>query len=184
MNFSHAVWLTVSSAVAILVAYLAWQRRRAAPVAPALFMLMLSLAFWSLTYAISWMVPSEATAAFWLKMTYVGAVSAPVAFFVSVLYFIDRYTWLTDRTYVLLMVIPVLTIFLMWTDPWHHLFFGDYPLTGRGSIYNGGPWFYINLVYLYGLLMFASILLVRAHVRSSQFYQRQTRIMLIGALLP
>ncbi len=184
MNFSHAVWLAVSSTVAILVAHLAWRRRRVAPVAPALFVLMLSLAFWSLTYAISWIVPSEAVAVFWLKMTYVGTVSAPVAFFVLVLYFIDRYTWLTDRTYILLMVIPVLTIFLMWTDPWHHLFFGDYPLTGRGSIYNGGPWFYVNLAYLYGLLMFGSILLMQAHVRSLQFYRRQTRIMLIGALLP
>jgi diguanylate cyclase (GGDEF)-like protein/PAS domain S-box-containing protein len=184
MNLTYAVWLTVSSGVATLVAYLAWQRRRAAPVAPALFILMLSLAFWSLTYAISWIIPSEAAGVFWLKLTYVGVVSAPVAFFVTVLYFIDRYTWLTDRVYVLLMVIPVLTIFLLWTDPWHHLFFGDYPLTGRGSIYNGGPWLYVNLVYLYGLLMVGSALLIRAHLRSSEFYQRQTRIMLAGALLP
>jgi diguanylate cyclase (GGDEF)-like protein/PAS domain S-box-containing protein len=184
MNLTYAVWLTVSSGVAILVAYLAWQRRQTAPIAPALFVLMMSLAFWSLTYAISWIVPSEATAVVWLKLTYVGAVSAPVAFFVAVLYFVNRYSWLTERVYVLLMVIPVLTIFLLWTDPWHHLFFGDYPLMGRGSIYNGGPWFYVNLVYLYGLLMVGSILLIRAHVHSSQFYQRQTRIMLAGALLP
>lgn len=184
MNLTYAVWLMVSSGVGFLVAYLAWQRRRTAPVAPALFMLMLSLVFWSLTYAISWIVPSETAGIFWLKLTYVGAVSAPVTFFVLALYFVDRYSWLTGRVYVLLMVIPALTIFFLWTDPWHHLFFGDYPLTGRGSIYNGGPWFYVNLVYLYALIMAGSLLLIRIHLRSSQFYQRQTRVMLAGMLLP
>ncbi|RJP48666.1 MAG: diguanylate cyclase [Anaerolineaceae bacterium] len=184
MNLTYAVWLTVSSGVGVFVAYLAWQRRQTAPAAPALFMLMLSLAFWSLTYAISWIVPSDAMGIFWLKLTYVGAVSAPVAFFVLVLYFVDRYAWLTDRVYVLLMFVPILTIFLLWTDPWHHLFFGDYPLLGRGSIYHGGPWFYVSLVYLYALIIAGSVLLIRTHLRSSQFYQRQTRVVLAGALLP
>lgn len=184
MNLFYAVWLAFSGGVAMLVAVLAWQRRKSAPVAPALFALMLSLAFWSFTYAVSWSVPSDAAGVFWLKLTYVGAVGAPVAFFVLVLYFIDRYSWLTEKVYLILMVIPVVTILLLWTDSWHHLFFGQYPPLGRGSIYHGGPWFYVNLVYLYALIVAGSVLLVRTYLRSAQFYQRQTRVVLAGVLLP
>lgn len=184
MNLSYAVWLTVSSGVAVFVAHLAWQRRRVASIASPLFVMMLSLAFWSLTYAISWLAPSEAAAVVWLKLTYVGAVSAPVAFLATVLSFTNRSGWLTRKVYALLLLIPALTIILMWTDPWHHLFFGDYPLTSRGSIYNGGPWFYVNLAYLYGLILTGCLLLIQAHFHSAQIYKRQIYIMLTGALLP
>lgn len=98
MNLSYATWLTVSGVVALLVAGSAW-KRRSAPVAPALFALMISLAFWSLTYAVSWVVPSDAAGIFWLKLTYLGAATAPLAFFVLVLYFVDRYAWLTRKAY-------------------------------------------------------------------------------------
>ncbi|MCZ2288273.1 MAG: diguanylate cyclase [Anaerolineales bacterium] len=183
MNLSYATWLTVSGVVALLVAGSAW-KRRSAPVAPALFALMISLAFWSLTYAVSWVVPSDAAGIFWLKLTYLGAATAPLAFFVLVLYFVDRYAWLTRKAYILLIAIPALTILLLWTDPWHHLFFGNYPVVERGSIYNGGPWFYINLSYSYALVMAGFYLLARAFLRSSQFYRGQTRLMLIGAFVP
>ena len=63
MNLSYATWLTVSGMVALLVAWLSWQRR-AAPGAPALCVLMLTLAVWSLTYAVYWLSFTPETRAF------------------------------------------------------------------------------------------------------------------------
>ncbi len=183
MNFSYATWLTVSGAVALLVAWLGW-RRRAAPGALALLALMLSLAVWSFTYAALWLSTTVQARAFWLYMTFFGVISAPVAFFVLVQIYIGRGDWLTKRTYILLSIIPALTLLFLWTDPLHGLFFGTNHTWDESAIFSGGPWFYIFALYSYGLMAISVVLLFRTHMRSPQFYRRQTRIMLGGALLP
>jgi diguanylate cyclase (GGDEF)-like protein/PAS domain S-box-containing protein len=164
MNFNYAVWLTVSGAVALFVAMLGW-RRRNAPGGLALMVLMLALAVWSLTYAIYWISPMEAQA-FWLKMTYFGVVVIPVAFFVLVQQYIDRGDWLTRRAYLLLSIIPVLTLLFIWTHPLHDLFF-DKNWTGKESmIFRGGSWFYVFVVYSYALLAIGVVLLFRVYMRA------------------
>ena len=183
MNLSYATWLTVSGMVALLVAWLSWQRR-AAPGAPALCVLMLTLAVWSLTYAVYWLSFTPETRAFWLNMTYFGVAPAPVVFFILVQFFIGRSGWLKGYVYFLLGLIPALTLLFLWTDPLHGLFFGGYRSVDESMIYRGGPWFYVFLIYSYGLLAVGVVLLFRAHMRSPHFYSRQTRVMLAGALLP
>lgn len=183
MNVSYAVWLAVSGGIALLVAWLSW-RRRAAPGALALMALMLALAVWSLSYALHWLSAALSLRVFWLYMTYFGVAAAPVAFLVMVQRFIGRDGWLTWRAYLLLSIIPVLTLVFLWTDPLHGLFFGaNRPLDGS-VIFSGGPWFYVFVVYSYGVLTAGVVLLLRAHMRSSLLYRRQTRVMLAGALLP
>ena len=182
MNPFYAVWLACSGAVAALAAGVAW-RRRSAPGAWALCILMLSLTVWSVTYAIYWL-SSAPGRNLWLQATYLGAVTAPVAFFVLALFFSGRGgTWRRDA-YLFLAVIPVLTLLLMWTDPWHGLFHGSHPLSDDGMIFSGGPWFYVNVVYSYGLMLAGAILLGSAYVHAQDFYRRQMRVMLAGALLP
>jgi diguanylate cyclase (GGDEF)-like protein/PAS domain S-box-containing protein len=183
VNLSYAVWLTVSGAIALLVAGLGW-RRRAAPGARALTLLMMSLAVWSLTYAIYWLSGPAEVRAVWLKMTFFGVVIAPVAFFVLVLQFVDLDSWLTKGAYAWIMVVPVLSLFFLWTDPLHGLFFGEYRPLGESLVVRGGPWFYVMLIYSYGLMSSGIVLLIRVHLRASAFYKRQTIIVLAGAMLP
>lgn len=183
MNLFYAVWLTVSGAVALLVVWLGW-RRRAAPGALALMALMLALAVWAFTYAIFWISVTPGGRIFWLNMTYFGVVSAPLAFFILVQYYIGRSDWLKKWVYVLLLSIPVLTLVFLWTDPLHGLFFGRTRSADASAIFSGGPWFYVFVVYSYGLLGVSVVLLFRTFLLSSKFYRRQARIMLLAALLP
>ena len=90
--------------------------------------------------------------------------------------------WLKKRIIALLCIEPVLTFILLWTDPWHNLFFG-----GRqpvGMIMNGGPWFWINVVYSYGLFLFAMILLIHVYRHTARPLRGQAAAVLAGALLP
>ena len=164
------------------VAWLGW-RRRAASGALALTALMLALAVWSLTYAVHWLYP-EPEASFWLKMTYFGVVTAPVTFFVLVQFFIGRGDWLKIRVYALLLIIPILTLILLWTDSLHGLFFGPFTIEHVNVILSGGPWFYVNVVYAYILMGIGMVLLLRTHLSSSPLFKRQTRLILMGAALP
>ena len=183
MNFSYAVWLTVSGAVALLIAILGWHRRDA-PGGQALMTLMLAMAVWSFTYAMYWLSASTEAHAFWLKMTYFGAVVTPVAFLVLAQHFIGRGDWLTRRAYIFLSIIPLLTLVFMWIHPVQGLFFEKGWTGDEAMIYSGGPWFYVFIAYSYGLLAISAVLLFRAHLQSPLFYRRQTRVMLAGALLP
>jgi diguanylate cyclase (GGDEF)-like protein/PAS domain S-box-containing protein len=183
VNLSYATWLTVSGAITLLVAWWSW-RRRAAPGARTLLMLMLTLAVWSLTYAVFWLSFTPEARAFWLNMTFFGVATAPVAFFVLVQYLIGREGWLTRRAYLLLLLIPALTLLFIWTDPWHGLFFGGNRSVDASVVFRGGPWFYVFLFYSYGLLGSGVMLLIRAYTRTSSLYNRQTRIVLIGAMFP
>lgn len=183
MNPSYAIWLAVSGAIALTVVGMGWGRR-SAPGAWAFLALMLSLAVWSLTYAVYWLSASAEAHLFWLNMTYFGVATAPVAFFVLVQYFIGRGGWFNWRTLSLLLLIPALTLLLLWTDAWHGLFYGGKHAAEESMIFSGGPWFYVFIIYSYGLLAVSVVLLFRAHMRSSEFYGRQTRVMLAGALLP
>ncbi len=183
MNLAYAVWLTVSGGIALLVGWLAWQRRPASG-ASALVVLMLSLAVWSFSYAAHWLSLTEEARAFWLNMTYFGAVAAPVAFLALAALFIGRGDRLILRDYVLLSIIPALSLIILWTDPWHGLFYGRDRSNNTNMVFEGGPWFYVLVAYSYVLILIGAVLLFRTHMRSPFFYRRQTRVMLIGGLLP
>ena len=179
MNPDYAVWLIVSGGIALLVAYLGWWRR-SAPGALALMVLMLAMAVWSLAYAMQWLSAADT----WLKIAFFGIAATPVAFHVLVQQFIGRGGWLTKRAYTFLLGIPVLSLLFLWSDSLHGLFLNKLPFTIENLIHHGGPWFMVFLVYSYGLMSINVLLLFRAFTRSSLFYKRQIRVMLIGAVIP
>lgn len=183
MNLSYAVWLMVSGAVALWVAYVGW-RRRAAPGALALMTLMLSLSVWALGYAFYWLALTYQACLFWMNVMYCGAIATPVTLFVLVQNYIGRSGWLNKKAYAALLTIPLLSLILLWTDPLHGLFFGSARINVSSLITSGGPWFYVFSFYSYGLMAVSVVLLARYYQRSSQFYRRQVRIILVGILLP
>lgn len=180
MNLSYALWLAVSGAIFVGVALTAWQRRGASAAALPLVALMSALAFWAFAHAISWLVQDEMAALFWLRLSSVGVMCAPPLFLIMTLRFLD--ISLSRKAYGALLVIPALSLLLLWTDSWHHLFFGNFPIIERGSIVQGGPWFYIHLIYLNMLMVAAVFVLLRAYARSSRFCRPRIALMLAGAL--
>ena len=183
MNFFYSVWLLVSGTIALWVGWVAW-RRRPAVGARELTMLMLALAVWAFAYAFYWRVETLKATEFWMSVMFCGVIVTPVAFFLLVLHYIGQHDWLTRKAYEVILPIPVLSIIFLWTDPIHHLFFGDARINTMGLITKGGPWFYVFLYYSYTLMGIGFFLLLRYHQRSSPYYQRQVRIILLGIILP
>lgn len=181
MNLPYALALFVSTAAAIYVCIVAWGRR-SAPGARSLLFLGGAIASWTLTYAIHFLVATETARFFWLRATYLGVLSVPISFLVFSIRYANRGQWLKKRVITLLTIEPVLTIILLWTDPWHGLFFGGkHP---NGMILDGGPWFWINVIYSYGLILFAMILLVHTFRHTARPLRGQSAAVLIGVLLP
>lgn len=181
MNLQYAIALIVSSVISAIVAGIAWQRRSASG-AKSLFVIMLAAMVWSATYAIRWVVKDPAAQLYWLDATYFGVVVAPTAFLVLALEFTDRFYLLTNRVRAGLSIIPILTILILWTDPWHGMFYNG--LRTSDAILNGGVWFWVFVIYTYLLLLLASIIIIQKIIRDHLFFQVQASLLLIGMVLP
>ena len=181
MNWPYVVALIVSTAAALYVSIVAWGRR-GAPGARSLTTLGLAIVAWTLPYAIHFSVANEAARYFWLRVTYLGVLAVPTSFLTFAIQYANRGQWLKKRVTALLTIEPTITFILLWTDPWHHLFFGGkHP---NGMILDGGPWFWVNVAYSYGLILVAMILLIQAFRRTSRPLRGQAAAILAGAFLP
>ena len=181
MNINYAVVLFLSAGLSATIAIVTW-RRRSAPGATGLAFAMLAFTEWSLTYAIHWVVVDPSVQLFWLDATYVGVVFGPPALLIFSLQFTNRRNLLIKRNLILLAVEPLLTLLILWTDKFHGLFYAG--LRSTSFILNGGPWFYINVIYSYILLLIVLGIIIQAFLSTHKSFRRQTGTLLIGILLP
>jgi PAS domain S-box-containing protein len=164
-----------------MLAYIAWVRR-AAPGATGFMFAVLAEMVWSGTYAVRWLSPDTASQLFWLDATYFGVAFHPTFFLIFGLQFTGHSGLLTRRNLALLMVEPIVTLLVLWSDPWHGWFYAG--VRSTGTILNGGPWFWVNVIYSYVLVFIFIALLVIAFLRASSFYRMQTGIVLAAACIP
>ena len=182
MNIAYAVSLAISAAICLTVALVAFHRRTA-PGASGLLLYMASCTIWAGTYAIRWSTSEITAQLFWLDATYFGVVQLSTAFLIFALQFTARPHLLTRRNLMLLGVVPIFTLVMLWTDKWHGLFFGGIPRT-TGSIFNGGPVFWLFVIYAYSLIFIAIGIFFRALLHSSGLYRLQVSAALFAGCLP
>lgn len=176
----YAALLILSGVLAFVLSVLAWQRRQASG-GIALFYLMSSMVIWTWTYALHWIFPDYPKPFFWLDSTYFGVVATPVLTLLFALQITHPNLRVTRSLLILFFIEPAVTLLLLWTDPLHHLFYGGFRLQSINYIYDGGPWFWINVVYSYLLLAVSFSLLVVAFIkRRGKIYRIQLGICLVG----
>ncbi|MBZ0299606.1 MAG: hypothetical protein K8J31_07705, partial [Anaerolineae bacterium] len=118
----YTLLLLISAATSATVTAIVWRRRTAAG-AWLVLVFTLALVEWTLTYAFYWMSSAPSTRLFWLNATYFGVCTVPTAFFLFIVTYTHHEHWISRSTLVLLAIEPVAAILLLWTDPWHNLFF-------------------------------------------------------------
>ena len=182
MNITYAVSLVISTCISLMIALVALNRRTA-PGASGLVFYMLCCAVWAGTYAVRWTTSDIAAQIFWLDATYFGVVGLSTAFLIFALQFTERSHVITRRNLALFSIVPVLTLVMLWTDRWFGLFFGGIPRT-TGSIFNGGPAFWLFVVYAYVLIFIAIGIFFQAFWRSSGLYRLQVAAIVFAGCLP
>lgn len=177
----YSALLIFSGIVALAVLILAFPRRSAQGGLPLVYM-MAAMMVWSWAYALHWLFPTWPAPFFWLDATYIGVVFAPVVLLAFALQLSQNGAWLNRSTITILLIEPLVTLLILWSDPYHNLFYGNLRQAGMSSIYAGGPWFWINIVYVYALCLTAFGILAYAWIKSrGGIYRKQIGISL-GAL--
>jgi diguanylate cyclase (GGDEF)-like protein/PAS domain S-box-containing protein len=168
----------IAGMICLFVALLVLQTRRTATGSFALISLLLALAWWDITYAVFWADVPGPTKFFWLDITYIGVVIAPVALFIFSLRITHRSKWLKSPLLALICTVPVVVLIILFTDSQHGLFFAG--KRTDAFIQDGGPVFWLNVAFSYSLVLLATMLLFRTFTRSSGIYRRQIGMVLLG----
>ncbi|MBK8022355.1 MAG: PAS domain-containing protein [Chloroflexi bacterium] len=64
------------------------------------------------------------------------------------------------------------------------MFFAGKQSPESSTILDGGPWFWIHVLYSYGLILIATALLLQALLRSTRVFRQQAALALFAALIP
>ena len=112
---------------------------------------------------------------------YILIVLTPVAlFFVS--YIFTKKEIHFRKWYLLLFVIPLITMLVLWTNDFHHLFYKYYSVNTAETTF--GSYFYIHSIYTYALFAVDIIMLLRASIKQSSMLSKQSLLILMGSLVP
>lgn len=116
------------------------------------------------------------------SLSYIGGAFTPVIMLLIALAFITGKVEMPRRWF-LLLIIPIITNIVVWTNPLHHLHYRVFAVV-RSEL-EFGPYMLISGAYTYICLIIATILLIRFGVKSrNRLYRMQVVMLVLGELIP
>ncbi len=150
-------------------------------------LLLITLAFWSLSYAWELSGQDLATKILALKVKYLGVVALPPAWVGFILELVGSGRERVRR-FVLPLSIVALSVFaVLWTNERHGLFWGAMVVEDIGDyvvLRGRGPGFWVNIAYTYAVLAAGIVLLLLHAVHSPYLYRRRAGIVIAGTVAP
>ena len=115
-----------------------------------------------------------------VNISYVGICLIPVAILClgGVLLNPD---WHPKPGYAAFLVIPLLSILMVFTNPLHNLFFGHFSMYSSEAIY--GFYYYVHSLYSYSCIAAGIVLMIVASTRNSGLFSKQSFFIILGILL-
>jgi len=86
------------------------------------------------------------------------------------------------KKHLLLFIIPIVTLLIVWTNDFHHLFYVEYSINIPDT--KVGPWFLVYTIYEYILISIGCFKLIRFTIKNSGFFSKQAIFLLVGIAIP
>jgi PAS domain S-box-containing protein len=183
----YTIPLVIAAALALVVA-LVVLRRYTVPGARPLLALSMAASLWSFAYALELSTVGSPVALVWARVQYLGIMALPVAWVIFALQYTNHQRWLSRRALAWLLVIPLATQILVWTNASHQLIWRRITLNTAGQFpileYDHGIGFWVCNGYAHLCLLFGTIMLLRSCRRAARLYMLQMLTFIIGACAP
>jgi PAS domain S-box-containing protein len=149
---------------------------------------MSALACWSLSVVLEHYYPGLTLKIFWMKMSYLGITIVPTAWLVFTLQYTHHESWLTRRKLFVFCIIPALALIVVWTNDFHHLWWGDIWLDTTISppidAVTHNVLFWIYTTYAYIIIIASNFILLKTFIKSTGIYRSQISTMLLASFVP
>ena len=113
--------------------------------------------------------------------SYIGGCFLPVSVFFTGLVFANTKIEFKNK-YLLLFIIPIISLLVLWTNDYHHLFYEVYSTSISETVY--GPYMTIHNIYSYTLLIIGIIYLLKFSIKNSGFFSKQSIFIVLGISAP
>lgn len=116
------------------------------------------------------------------KFIYIGTCFLPVAiFFTGLIFAKTKITF--KKKYLLFFIVPALSLIVLWTNDYHHLFYKIYSYLYLSDC-KVAPYMIIHNIYSYTLLFLGVIQMVNVASKNSGFFSKQTLLIVVGISIP
>ncbi len=185
-HFTTGSLIQFLTAIAALVTIvLLWKFRRSLEV-KFLVYLEFFVAVWAFTYCMEFATHDLGTKIFWSKMSYLGIAFLPVFYFLFTTAYSQKTKFIQSHNIILLFIIPIITIFLIFTNDTHHLIWTNVyadPVKNLAH-YEHGPWFWLFFAFTEILIFMGLYNLVRSIYKFTAYYKSQIGILLVASIFP
>jgi PAS domain S-box-containing protein len=183
----QAIPIGFAAACSAVLTWIAW-RRRSMPAGRAFLAMMAGETVWAASAAIEPVIVELPIKVFWIDLRVAGTLVAILGLMAFVFRFTGKSSWATVRPFALISAPAVTLVVLVWTNPWHHLYFRELSIQEfHGAVIAArslGPGFWGMIVYCYSLAALATVLLIQSVILFTGIYRAQAAAMLFGVLLP
>ncbi len=122
----------------------------------------------------------------WARVSYIGISTNATMFLLFAICYADIQRFNNRRVFGILVVIPALTLIVALTDSYHHLIWSriDFSENTHQVVYYYGPYFWVQAVYQYLILITGIIVLIIGALRVFSRHRAQFRIIILATLFP
>ena len=114
-------------------------------------------------------------------LVYIEICFVPVTvFFIGLIHSKSKISF--NKKYLLLFIVPIISLLVLWTNDLHHLFYTNYSVDFEQNVY--GPYITIHTLYSYGLLAIGVFFLLKSTIKSSGFMSKQSLLIVLGISVP
>jgi len=184
LNFNFfSLALFISSAISAWVAIVAYQRR-AFQGATTLMSIMAALSWWSLAYGAENLGNTAAWHIVWASIGYIGITTIPLLWLIFSLQYTNNKHPIIAKIISGLWLFPLLTIIMVWTNPWHQLMWSKISLQSLYGLtiqsVEHGPYFWVHAILSYGLILTGTAVFTRHVLNAPDAYRAQAATMLLA----
>lgn len=112
---------------------------------------------------------------------YIGTCFLPISVYFTGLSF-ENTKIQFKKKYSVLFIIPIISLIILWTNDYHHLFYKQYSTSIENTVY--GPYMVIHNIYSYILLGLGIIYMLKFSIKNSGFFSKQSLLIVLGVSVP
>lgn len=114
-------------------------------------------------------------------ISYIGVIFIPISLlFTGIIY--ARTKIELSLKYILLIIIPLISLVIVFTNRYHHLFIIEYSFISTGFVY--GKYYIVHEIYSYACIAIGLYYLLYFSIKNSGFFSRQSILIFVGVLFP
>ena len=147
-----------------------------------------SVEIWTLFNGLEYAVVEPFWKIAFAKIEYLGIATIGLTWLMFALNYSNREKWLTRRNITLLMIVPAITLLLVFTNELHGLIWSTIApasnIPSDGLVYGRGPGFWLIIGYNYITLAAGTVIIIINALRSRDMYRWQMIGLTASAIIP